>query len=941
MSLLKLLILFGCASVGWSAFRQPRPREGYSLPDLISVRKEFNQYQMENKLIERNPVEERYRIPGYIIPFHYWIQITTDVHNGSRLFSGKVDIHFTLDEPSSELYVHSRALNLTKAELYLIPINGTDADRDFLQYLNYSYDRDREFLEFVTEDIMLPSESYLLCIEYTGLLRTDSDGFYMGEYTNDSGIRRYFAATQFQPISARTAFPCFDEPALKATVDLQIIHHRMYNATSNMPLLSQENPENLDDYIISTFDRTPVMSIYLLAFLISDFGYAEDEYQRVFARPNALEEVDFALSAGIKTLKALDNYTGIAYYNYMPKLDQAAIPGFDAGAMENWGLCKYGEQYLLFTPSVTTFRQITWIATIIAHEYTHQWFGNLVTNEWWSYLWLNEGFATLYEYFAADLTFPENEFFEMFNLDVVQWALYADSLEGTRPMSFSRGATVYEIESLFDSIAYSKAGSVLNMFRNIIGDTAWRQMIRTYLMENQFQSVNPANLISAIEYAVNSTTIPETNITYEDFVTSWTEQAGYPVLEIRRNYALGELIISQDRFFNNKIVNNDPTVWTVPYNLADQTTADFDNLDWNWLTSRAVRLSTNVSDQNWIIANKQQIGFYRVNYDVRNWYLITNALRENYTTVHKLNRAQLLDDSFELAQSNRVDIEIVLELMLYLENELEYHPWTAASVILNYFYGRLRGTENSANYQRFITHLITRVYETLSIDFVDDDESHLHKYLKQTISTWACTVGVEDCLERTRTLLLEVVEDNGTVHPDISAVTYCFGLKNSTTQAFVYVYNLMKESTNKVQRTILIDALACADDKEQLIALLLTAIGGEVQVNYSKAERRRVLNSVANSSRQGVDALIDFLIDLYVYVIDIIGQSALNSAILTIANWTNNEEELDRLELLLESLGNAIPPPIVQAARSTAAGNLAWPSTREGLIVSTFLENFD
>ncbi|XP_053698817.1 aminopeptidase N-like [Sabethes cyaneus] len=937
MSLLNLLILFCSISVGWSRLRDPRPRVGYGLPDLISVEEEWNQYKIGSRSIERNPLEERYRLPRYIVPYHYWIQIKTDVHNGNRTFSGKVDIHFTVDQPSSLLYVHNRELGVTKAELYSIPINGTD--RVFIEHLQYSFDLEREFLAFYVQNATVPEVSYILCIEFAGLLRRDSDGFYMGEYVNDAGINRYFAATQFQAISARAAFPCFDEPALKATVDLQIIHNRMYNAISNMPLLSQDTSEDFEDFVVSSFDRTPVMSIYLLAFFISDFEYFENGNQRVFARPNAIEEVDFALSAGIRTLETMDEYIGIPYSTYMPKLDQAAIPGFDAGAMENWGLCKYGEQYLLYKPSVTTFRQITMISTIIAHEYIHQWFGNLITNEWWSYLWLNEGFATLYEYYAAHLTFPENEFFEMFNSDVVHWALYADSLEGTRPMSYSRGAGLYQIASLFDSVAYSKAGSVLNMFRNVIGDSAWQRMVLAYLTENQLQSVNPADLISAIEYAVNSTTIPNSNTTFKDFIYSWTDQAGYPVLDIRRNYVNDELIISQDRFFNNMIINNDPTVWIVPYNLANENATDFDNIDWNWLTSKAIRLSTNVSAQSWIIANKQQIGFYRVNYDVRNWYLIIDALHENYTNVHRLNRAQLLDDSFELARSNRIDMEIVLDLMLYLQNELEYHPWTAASSTLSYFYGRLRGTENYANYQHFVRLLIARVYETLSIDFVDDEESHLHKYLKQTISTWACTVGVEDCLIRTRDLLLEVVEKNSTVHPDISAVTYCFGLKNSTTEAFVYLYNMMKASNNQVHRTMLIDAIACTENKEELIALLLTAIGGNLSVNYSLAERRRVLYSVANSSRKGVDALIDFLTDLYVYVINILGQSTLNNAVLSIATRTNNEEELDRLELLLQSLENVLPTPVAQSARSTAAQNLAWPSTREGLIVSSFLEN--
>ncbi|EDS41192.1 aminopeptidase N [Culex quinquefasciatus] len=908
------------AASSHTGLAHPRNLDLGSLPDLMNFEDRYKALEEAHvESDERNPIETPYRLPGNVIPFHYWVQLESSIHAGDRAFKGKVDLYFNVSSPTRRVYVHNRGLDLEKAELYIYGA-GAEPEKILLDWPRYEFDYRREFIIFSSRINLIPGVSYILCLEFEGNLRLDQDGFYVATYQDDQGEERYYAVTQFQAISARTAFPCFDEPALKVTIDLELIHSQSYSAVSNMPV--SEEFLRSDGFQLTRFQRTPVMSVYLMAFMISDFEYREEGTQRIFARPNAIDETEFALAAGVATLQAFDEYTGIPYSTYMPKMDQVAVTDFSAGAMENWGLCKYQEQYLLDDPEKTTFRTRTFIATIIAHEYAHQWFGNKVTTEWWSYLWLNEGFATFYEFYAANLAAPHMEYFEMFNLNVVHWALYADGQEGTRPMSYSRGATNSLIGSLFDSVAYDKAGSVVNMFRGVLGDDAWREMLQIYLSGNGLQSVNPTLLANAMEQVADDLDILPDGVSMADFVNSWTEQAGYPVLNVRRNYVSNEIIISQERYFNDFIEANGQQTWIVPYNLVNQSFADFNDLSWIWLTGRAVRLSTNVQDDRWVIVNKRQVGFYRVNYDVRNWYLIIDALVQNWASVHRLNRAQLLDDSFELARSNRLDMEVCLDLMEYLRDELEYPPWTAASSILSYFHNRVRGTEQYDGFARFVHTIIARVYGTLEIDSVGDEESNLHKYLKQTISTWACSTGQEDCLTRTRNLLQETAESEGTVHPDIAAVTYCYGLRDSTKRTFVFVYDLLKTSTNKAHRNLLIDSLGCSNDQEELRAFLYTAVGGDIQVNFTMAERRRILSAVAAGSRDGVDALIDFLVDAYGYVIS-----------------TNNEAELERLEFLIETLGPRFSQTEVNRARETAARNLEWPSTREGLIVASFLEN--
>ncbi|XP_055585299.1 aminopeptidase N-like [Uranotaenia lowii] len=940
MGVLKFLLLLGCVSVVFARRNHPIRRNEYSLPDRLTFDDREDVEEFKEDLVQRNPLEAPYRLPEDVVPYHYWVSIQTRVHQrGNRQFSGKVDLYFNVLNETNTVIVHNRGLTLYKVELYEIPIDGTKDDAT-ITYPEYYLDRDKEFVVVSSNDTLTLDHYYILCIEYAGTMRTDEDGFYVSTYFDDDNTRRYLGVTQFQPISARSAFPCFDEPALKVTIDLEIIHGAEYSAVSNMPVEETVDYEEEPGFSVTRFETTPPISSYLLAFLVSDFEYLEEENQRVFARPNAVQHAQFALTTGLATIEALDEYYGVQYSQYMPKLDQSAIPDFSAGAMENWGLCTYREVYLLDDPSVTSYRYRTWIATIIAHEYAHQWFGNLVTNEWWSYLWLNEGFATLYEYYGANLAAPRMEYWELFNLEQVQWALYADSRISTRPMSYSRGARAPEIDSLFDNVAYSKGGSILNMFRGVLGDEAWADTIRTYLMENELQPVNPGDLVAAMESATEGWGLLPDGVSMGDFVSSWVDQAGYPVLEVRRNYARGEIILSQDRFYNDRILSNDQSLWILPYNLVNQSFADFNDLTWEWLTDEAVRLTTNVQADRWIIANKRQVGFYRVNYDVQNWYLIISALVNNWASVHRLNRAQLLDDAFHLAQANRLDLEVLLDLMVYLRNEMEYPPWTAASPIFSFMYNRLRGSASEGNFNRFVDSLTENVYNTLSIDTVGADETNLHKYLKQTISTWACTVRNENCLDRTRALLEDTIQQGESVHPDIAAVTYCFGLKNSSVNAFIGVFEKMKASTNLQERNMLLDSLGCTEVSEFATAYLYTAIGTSADFNYNLGERRRVLNAVAAGSRVGVDALIDFLISVYDYVIAYLGRPTFYNQILNIASRTNNEEELERLEYLLETLNSQIPADIAQSARRAAAANLAWHSSRDGLTIASFLEYY-
>lgn len=228
--------------------------------------------------------------------------------------------------------------------------------------------------------------------------------------------------------------------------------------------------------------------------------------------------------------------------------------------------------------------------------------------------------------------------------------------------------------------------------RNVLGEENWTAGLKSYLLERELNGANAEHLYDGLQLAIEGKNVLPAGVTVKDIMDTWTTEKGYPVLSVRRTYDTGDLIISQERFISDRKVPN-TNIWMIPYNYVNQSVADFNDLNtYSWLSTKAARINSGVPATQWIIFNKQQVGYYRVNYDDRNWELITNALINNYASVHRLNRAQLIDDAYWLARSGRLDTEILMKLLTYLKDEMEYAPWMAANNVLSYFHGKLRGT---------------------------------------------------------------------------------------------------------------------------------------------------------------------------------------------------------------------------------------------------------
>ncbi|XP_058455516.1 aminopeptidase N-like [Malaya genurostris] len=881
-------------------------------------------------------IDETYFLPRKTVPFHYFIQLTTNVHKNDLTFQATTEIYFDVLEPTSEVTMNIQDLEIESTELSKIV--GLTAPQ-VIDNPQFTIDTRIEHVVFLCKTELAVGR-YILKVTYSGTMRNYQSGYLVSSYRDDTKKVVYVGSTHFQATLARRVFPCYDEPDMKATFTLWITHDANYDAVSNMVIDSVQSDSKDPSYHLTKFRKTPKMSTYLLAFAVTNFKSRSKGMHQVLVRPNAFEDSALALEVGVDILEALDEHTGLPYSDSMGKMTQIAIPDRGTGAMENWGLVTYGEPALLFNPSVNSYRSRKQVTTVIAHEFAHQWFGNLVSPKKWEYIWLNEGFATLYQYLATKLAYPSSEYWELFNVEVVQRALRADATENVRPMNHP-AASPDETWHLFDVIAYQKSGSVLNMFRHVLGDENWQLGLNIYLKSHKLDSATPDDLYAALQEAIDEKgVIPKTH-TINELMKSWTDAAGYPLLNVRRLYGTYEVIISQEHFLADKRLPDDH-VWHIPYNFVHRSAPRADDQGQiHWLSSKAAKLTINTAGNQWIIFNREQFGYYRVNYDAQNWQLIIQALLENPLSINRANRAQLIDDSFNLARSDRLDMSVALKLLTYLRYETDYLPWAAANNVLNYFYIKLRGTAHYPNFVKFVEEITAETYKTLRVDTIANEETTLHKYLKQTVSNWACRVGNQDCLDKAYVALKKEVDGGESVHPDVASVIYCHGLRDGTYNELSYLNPKRDGSRNQAQRSDLIAALGCSKDEASIKSLLFLL--KVPTVTYLSSERSQFVDAILAGSREGIDTLINYLMadNNAKELLVILGEGKFNEIIVGIGSLTNNATERQRLEQLLEALQEILKPETATNARASATANADWFDSLEGLVSVEFFEQYE
>ncbi|XP_025270275.1 puromycin-sensitive aminopeptidase-like protein, partial [Camponotus floridanus] len=751
-----------------------------------------------------------YRLPDNVAPMHYNIKLIPYIEEGNFTFDGESAINITIRHVTQNLSLHTLELTIDDAATSLF-------DKDGIVHMptTYSYDFITHILVLYFDHELSPG-NYTLKMRYVGILNDDLHGFFRVSYVNEEGNLEWLAASHFEATWARQAFPCWDEPALKATFDISIKHHRNYTALSNMPIRKQSDDGNENGMVWTYFHTTPIMSTYLVAFVVADYVRVpnKDGTVNMWCRSTLAPYTKFAQEVAQKSGQLLTEYTNST--DKVPKMDHVAVPKFAAGAMENWGLIIYVEKSFAYNDKIDTISTKQDIAVTAAHEMAHQWFGNVISPLWWSHVWLNEGFASFFEEYILNQIFQDWRVMEYFVVTTQQTALHIDIARNMKPITFEVSSPK-EIESLFSYSTYGKAPAILRMLQHIITDEIFRKGIIKYLHKHQFNSATSDDLWNALQTVLDESDVPHNAYRLKEVMDTWIKQRHFPIVHVNRNNDTNQIILTQEHFrpeSEDKHVDNDR--WWIPLTFATQTNPDFSNtLPTHWLTPQDQNITIDGIDPNdWIIVNLQQMGYYRVNYDSSNWQKIANYLKsENYTKIHVLNRAQIIDDAYHFMAANQLNILTFLDLISYLSQERDFVAWFPMFEILEITEDFYKYPE-TALLKSYLIEILDGLIKNVGYE-ENPDEDDLTKLQRTKALKWACTLGHSEC-KRMATVKLNEHFENPITHkvsPNLREWTYCYGLMEANASTWNKLLSVYINKSNKKA----LKYLACSENPDIII----------------------------------------------------------------------------------------------------------------------------
>ncbi|KAM6942597.1 aminopeptidase Ey-like [Xenentodon cancila] len=763
---------------------------------------------------------DHYRLPDSLVPVSYNVTLWPRLEpnpDGVYIFTGRSAVIFKCAKETDLIIIHSNKLNLTSFGGHHAQLGGLGEAAVPAIQRTWLVGK-TEYLVIQLRSRLSVGASYLLHTEFTGELADDLEGFYRSEYM-ENGVKKVVATSQMQATYARKTFPCFDEPAMKAVFNVTIIHSRdtvaLANGKETDALVSV-----IDDVPVkvTTFEPTERMSTYLLAFIVSDFDYVQSNQSepliRIWAQKKAINERqgDYALRVTGPILQFYEQYYNTSYP--LSKSDQVALPDFNAGAMENWGLITYRETALLFDPVLSSTGNKERIATVISHELAHMWFGNLVTLRWWNDLWLNEGFASYVEYLGADHAEPSWDIKDHIILYDMQKVFAVDALASSHPLTRQEDEvnSPAEISEMFNTISYSKGAAVLRMLSEFLTEPVFAKGLSSYLNTFAFGNTVYTDLWNHLQKAADSSPGLHIPHSVHDIMNRWTLQMGFPVVTI--NTTTGR--VTQNHF----LLDPDSVVerpsqfkytWFVPVkwmkNGAEQQQY--------WLLQKTDTHSPmRVSGQDWVLANTNMSGYFRVNYDLGNWDRLLSLLYSNHQMLPVINRAQIIDDAFNLARAKIISTSLALRTTKYLSNERDYIPWESALKSLDYYILMFDRTEVYGALQAYLKKQIGPLFEyfrTITDNWTKIPTGHNDQYNQINAIGMACSMGVEGCRELIKGWYRLWMEnpDHNPIHPNLKATVYCSAIAFGGMEEWDFAWKMFKRVTLASEASRLRAAMAC------------------------------------------------------------------------------------------------------------------------------------
>ncbi|VVC33657.1 ERAP1-like C-terminal domain,Aminopeptidase N-type,Peptidase M1, membrane alanine aminopeptidase, N- [Cinara cedri] len=782
-------------------------QDSYNKTDCGNSKMPFN----KSTIMEAKPWGCTLRLSPHVHPSQYVLYISLIIKNNS--FSGYVEITITLETPQSFIKLHSNNLDITETTL------------DSKSVTAFSYPKYQFWV--VVPDNELCAGTYKLRIQFNGHLSNTMMGFYRSVYTNiDSDEQRYIATTQFEPTYARSAFPCFDEPLMKSKFKISITRPSDNNfiALSNMNQECEEVISPTNGLTVVHFANTVPMSTYLICFIVCDFQSIEPVKTdqgfsiRAFARRGQQQNLKYARFVALNSINYYVEYFGIKYP--LPKLDLISIPDFAEGAMENWGLVTFREEDIEYDECTSSSYNKEQVAVTVSHELAHMWFGDLVTMKWWNDLWLNEGFATYMAVKALQVVQPDWDYDTMLLINILHDVMGLDDKISSHPI-VQEVSDPDEIDSIFDSISYNKGSSILRMLEETLGKDVFRTGIISYLKKHQFNNAQTDDLWYELQIASQNI------VDVRKVMDTWTRQTGFPVVSATRDGT--KLTLKQHRFLTdpNAIYSVDSSPfkykWEIPLTyITSENSAIAHKI---WLCSNQDSVTIDRTNIEWIKINYRQIGYYIVNYSNDDWCLLSNLLKKNINALSAADRANLLYDSFSLAEATYISYEIPLTMAKYLISEYHYVPWNVAFIKLQTLWYKLVDRPVGPQYKCYLQHLLRGVNEDLWNDSIS--RTYLERRNRELMIHIGGLCDVPIYKKKIYEIFKKFLDQKIPINVDIKYFVYCYGIASGNTDDWNKVWDLYLKEQDPHLRLKFLGALTYTKDSSLLSTL----------IQYSKNEK--------------------------------------------------------------------------------------------------------
>ncbi|KAF8887037.1 leucyl aminopeptidase [Gymnopilus junonius] len=621
-----------------------------------------------------------YRLPTNVKPTHYDLTFKTDLEKLE--YHGVVKVSLDVKTETSSITFNSTGLELWRASIY------SDALKAEQPLADPSVDDIQQRVTYQLTDKLPPNSKAQFKIFFSSTLLGDITGYFKSTWV-DEGKTKHYALTQFEPTSARRAFPCWDEPLLKATFSVSMISRVNTINLGNMPVVSDHplTPEpaiEIDESLfagtqnekwkVTRFETTPLMSCYIVAFANGEFEHLESSVVmplsgkavplRVYATKDVVSQAQYTLDVKKAVLPLYEKIFDVEYP--LPKLDTLVAHDF-IGAMENWGLILGSMNYLLIDPKRASIQEKKAVATMESHEIAHMWFGNITTMEWWNYLYLNEGFATLMgEVIIPGAVFPEWHVNTEFTVKHLSNALTLDAKLSSHPIEVDIPDANHVVE-IFDSLSYSKAASVLRMLSSYIGEEKFLKGVSFYLKKRLFANSRTHDLWEGISEA--------TGLNITDLMENWITKMGFPVITVTEAEDGKGITVRQDRFLETGPAEDkdNETIWNIPlailYSQNGKRAVDSGAI----LQERAKCFSLDTKKPFKINANTN--GVYRVLYTPERLVRIAAEAAKEDSIFNLDDRLGLVLDAMALSRAGLAKLSSALTLVELWRNEKEYLVW--------------------------------------------------------------------------------------------------------------------------------------------------------------------------------------------------------------------------------------------------------------------------